>query len=171
MNSLKSNSVLILLLLAVFLLTGCQPVAQLYNGNVYKDAKTFSLDVTDTTSADLETFEIKTSFSYRTSGPALSISGTVAMGTHYQLMYGRIRVFDLFLFFLDDDNRVIDGARLYNTVNAFPEDTFRFEQELMVPAGATQVALGYEATFTSSDSRGTAGGGDWIYKLPLSSGK
>ena len=171
MHSLKKKTILILFLSTVFFLTGCQPVAQLYIGNVYKDAKTFPLDVSETTPVTLETFEMKTSFDYRTSGTVFSISGTASLGGHYQTMYGRVKVIDLFLFFLDDNNYVIDGTRLYNAVNAFPEDTFRFNQEMTVPAGATQIALGYEATLSSADSRETAGGGEWIYRVPLSSRK
>lgn len=158
-------------LLGGLLLTGCQPQANLYIGNLYKDAETFPLNVSETTPATLETFEFRTSFNYRTGGPVLSISGTASMGNHYQLMFGRIRVFDLFLFFLDDNNYVIDGTRLSHVVNADPESTFHFEQEATIPAAATQIALGYEATLTSADSKGANGGGDWIYMLPLSSRK
>ena len=166
MDSTKKRS--FLLILAVSILTaGCLPVAQIYNGNVFRDAKPYSLAVSKATQVDIETFEFKSSFSYETDGTALSISGTAAMGTHYQLMYGRIRVFDLFLFFLDDNNYVIDGTRLYNAVNADTTGKFPFEQEVMIPAGATQIALGYETSFYSTDTDGGSGGGDWVYLLPL----
>ena len=172
MYKMKKISVLLLMAAAAFfLVTGCQPVAQLYNGNLYKDIKTFPLDVSETTQASLETFEMKTSFDYRTGGPVLSISGTAAMGTHYQLMYDRIKVLNLFLFFLDDSNYVIDGVRLYHGYYVDSDATFPFEQEVPIPAAATQIAVGYEATFTSTDSDGNTGGGEWIYKLPLSGRK
>lgn len=171
MNSLKKSSFIVLVFWVAFLLTGCQPVAQLYNGNVYKNAKMSPLNVSETTTVTEETFELKTSFNYSTSGTMLSISGTVVMGTHYQLMYDRIKVFDLFLFFLDDSDVVIDGTRLYHAFSAFSYETFSFEQDVTVPAGATKIAMGYEATFNSTDSDGSTGGGDWIYRLPLSSRK
>jgi hypothetical protein len=173
MKSLKYFVLLLMLFAVFFLSTGCKPVAQLYIGNVYKDATTFPLDVTQTTPAELKTFEIQTSFTYKKSDQSLSISGTVAMGNHYQFMYETINVFDLFLFFLDDNNRVIDGTQLYHAANADSSDTFPFKQDIAVPTTATQIALGYEASFgpSGADDNGHGGGGRWIYHLPLSSAK
>ncbi len=172
MCAIKKISSLLLYLSVFFFTTGCHPVAKLYNGNVYKDAKIFPLDVAETTPAEFEAFQLKTSFTYSADSSDLAISGTAAMGNHYQLIYERIKDINLFLFFLDDNNYVIDGTRLYNAFNKDSSSTFPFKSKLRIPATATKIALGYEVNMSSSDSEGDpSGGGDWFYRLPLSSVK
>lgn len=171
MHSLPKISAFLLSLLALNFLTGCQPVANLYIGNFYTDAKTFPLAVSDTAQAELDTFELRSTFSYKTTGNVLSISGTAEFGSHYQLMYEKLNSYNLFLFFLDDNHLVVGGVRLYNGHFIDPDKTFPFDQEVTIPATATQIAMGFEANFSSTESEAGGGGRELIYRLPLSSGR
>jgi|GEM_PF-6358856 len=171
MHSLTRKSTFLLSLFAVSLFIGCQPVINLYIGNFYKDATTFPLPVSGTSQAELDTFELRTTFNYTVTGNILSLSGTAELGTHYQLMYDRLNAYNLFLFLLDDNHLVVGGVRLYHGFSIDPGDTFHFDQELTIPPTATQIAIGFEATLASPDSEGGGGGGELMYRLPLSPAK
>jgi hypothetical protein len=100
-------------------------------------------------------------YEFQQNGEALEISGQSSLGEHYQMLYSRLRRFNVYLFFLDEGSVVLKTVELLNVATDRTNDTFEFRRSLRVPSGATGLAFGYRGRVEENQER------DHFYQLPL----
>jgi hypothetical protein len=93
-----------------------------------------------------ETFDIKINYKYVQSGETLDISGQAVLSQHYQMGYNSITRLFIYLFFLDENSRVLKTARIAWAGTGATDEVMPFSQQYAVPVGAKSISFGYDGT-------------------------
>lgn len=156
----------------VCLLPGCQSTETFYLGHISQNSSNFALTEAPNYQGQWETFDLSFSFQAQRQDNWLEISGSMVFGNYYQLNSSRINRIDFYLFFIDDQARVLETRRLYSRRNINPEVTRQFQARLAIPTAARAVSFGYDgrARGDGGDGGGFRGGGgggiDLFRELP-----
>lgn len=143
--------------------TGCVETSTMFHGNSPSPAmNVVSLQNDGSQSGALDTFEISINYKYLQSGEVLDISGQVVLSEHFQLNYISIIRLEVYLFFLDEDSRVLKTAQIVRSMTGSVDEVMTFSQQYTVPAGAKSFSFGYDGT-----TREVRGDIFSFYELPL----
>ncbi len=146
-------------------LSSCHSTGSPFLGNTFHAAPTIALATGEPQEGIWETFDIIVDYRYQ-ADTTLQISGSAVLNQHYRSLYERLRKLDLYLFLLDNDNRVLDSRRIGRVLATDTRATVTFTETVAIPAEATQFVFGYEGRVVAGDPE-PMGGADWFYKLPL----
>ncbi|MBE0583947.1 MAG: hypothetical protein IH612_09285 [Desulfofustis sp.] len=153
------------LIAATTALVACQPSISPYADNYFDPQLTIPLVVGTPQEGTWQTFDLAIDYRYHATG-TIEVSGTAALGRHYQDLYERLNKLDLYLFLLDDASKVLESKKIGQALATDTDTVVTFSETLSLPPGASHLAFGYEGRVQASDTeRGS--GGDWFYKLPL----
>jgi len=144
----------------VFLLSGCLPTQELYVGNKVT-VEQVPLERNAAQSGTWQTFDITIDYNFVAKGDVLEISGQAVLGDHQRMVYDIIRSLDIYLFFLDDDSRVLLTEPLNQTLTGSTEQTAFFSYSYNIPDGTRSLSFGYSGEVTEQE------GQMYFYQLPL----
>jgi hypothetical protein len=159
------------LFLVLFALTGCKHISEYYRG--YHIEKERELQLAG--SADQghwKTFDLELNYENEVVGETLNINGYVDFSMYHEMNARRIETFDFYMFFLDNDLKIIEtGALIRNADLNDPYDKLKFDKSLQIPADASHYAFGYRGISWgsgggSNDVGGGGGGMEFFNKLP-----
>ncbi|HKJ05515.1 MAG TPA: hypothetical protein VJ974_07960 [Geopsychrobacteraceae bacterium] len=156
-----------LLFLFIFGLAGCQSTESFYRGYRVENQSIAPLSTLETQQGAWKTFDIDLTYQYQKTDNILNISGTTTLGLYYELNTSRIRTLDLFLFFLDDESKVLETTYLVRRLEFNPEEKQTFVKSLNIPTEAASIAFGYKGTAqedgSGTDSSDGGGGSQQIF--------
>jgi len=170
---------MVITVLATLILAGCQvqPVATYYRGYKSVNESATPLVRGESHQGQWQTFDMRVDYRADVGQNDISIAGTATLGQYYLMNTNRMRSLDLFLFFLDENSKVMRTVELSNGLMQWPEEILTFNQNVKVPAGASSFAFGYrgEAYHDTGGggekgSDGEGGGVDVFYDLPRRDG-
>lgn len=145
---LKRGFILLYSLAVIMLLSlpACQPqnVSNYYQGLRTNPAESLSLSGKEPQSGQWQTFDMLLDYRYQAGGGTLRISGNAALSEFYQLNINVLRKLDIYLFFLDENARVLETVLLVNALSSNPESPLSFQKELTIPSAATAIDFGYD---------------------------
>ncbi len=144
----RAPIVLLGALLLVTLSSGCTPVAQQFIGNRVTNAPVVSLQPGGPHADSWQTFDVIIDYQYHKSGDIFAISGTAQLTQRYEILYSRLRDLKVFLFLLDDDQRVLTTSMIARSLSVQLNDQMPFNQSFKLPPGATRISFGYEGLVT-----------------------
>ena len=110
-----------------------------------------------------ETFDLVIDYQYQRNGDNLELSGQAALSQHYQMNYAGVSRMQTYLFFLDQDARVLETAFFVTPWSSGVEDIQEFSKSYTMPAGTTGLSIGYSGSVNGMDGNAS------FYELPLSS--
>ena len=159
-----------LLFLTGLVLAGCQPqpIATYYKGYQADRDKIVSLDPAPS-QGHWKTFDLGIDYQLKRQGDNLKISGAARHGLHYELTTSRILALDLYLYFLDKNDKVLATTLLSSVRYDSPDAKIPFADNLKIPAGATAFAFGYEGRARQDngiDADHGGGGTEYYFNLP-----
>jgi hypothetical protein len=159
-----TNAVKILLLLffcaLTLLVSGCLNSQALYIGNkVTADKVPLVKDAHQV--GTWETFDLKIDYEVFSRGELLEITGRIELGDHQKMVYDYVRSLDVYLFFLDDDSRVLLTEPLERTFRGSTEQTMLFTRSYKTPNDAKALSFGYSGQVAERDGQMS------FYLLPL----
>ena len=155
-------------ILATLLLSGCKSVESYYRGYLSTNQSSFDLVDNSKRQGSWETFDLKLDYQTEMKGEILDVSGMVTFGNYYAMNSAQIVVFDAYLFWLDEDAKVLGTTRLARSVSVQGSDPIRFSESLRVPAGTKALSFGYsgESQGDGGYERGGGGGLEAFESLP-----
>ncbi len=147
-----------------FVATGCVETSMMYYGNSPSSAmNVVSLQKGGPQSGTWKTFDITIDYNYIQNAEILEISGHTVLSEHYQMNYSRISRLDIFLFYLDENSRVLKTAKITRSMTGDVNEIMTFSQQLTVPTEAKNLSFGYDG-IAFEEWRGNANS---FYELPL----
>lgn len=161
---LKSAGLLLVGLMLFF--AGCVETAMMFRGNLLNPSQQVqAIDDGVVSRETLESFETVIRYEYLRKGDILAISGQASLTERYPMLYSTLRYLDIYLFFTDSGQRVLETVLLANAMTRVDE-VATFSRELKIPKGAVGVAFGYSGEVTGGgDERDD--GREIFYLLPL----
>lgn len=134
-----------LAVLVLFMTSGCQPqnVSSFFIGNQVSADDSLPLIVGEQRSGQWKTFDMLVNYKYRAENSSLEISGDSTLSDFYQINMRSLRDMDMFLFFLDDQRKVLETVQLFKSRSTDLGQSRSFNNTLAVPAGATAISFGY----------------------------
>ncbi len=134
-----------------------------YQGNLVTPAmQVVALQESDSMTSSWATFDLTIDYEFMGDDGFMDISGQAVLSEHYQMNYNSISRLYVYLFFLDENSRVLESARLVRSLTGDVDEVMAFSHRYKLPAGATDFSFGYDGmareirTFSS------------FYELPLS---
>lgn len=155
-------SLIICLLTFLF---GCVETAMMFHGKLVPLSQEIKPIENGVVCRDtLRTFEIVIGYDYVREGKLLTISGQASLAERYPSLYSGVNYLDVYLFFLDENQRVLETVLLARAMTSTLDEILAFDKTLQVPAGAVGVSFGYRGEVTGgSDSE--RGGGKEIFSV------
>jgi hypothetical protein len=141
--------------------SGCVPLSEQFIGNRVSSGPVAVLQPGGTSADTWQTFDILIDYQYKRDGDVLAISGTARLTQHYVIMYASLRDLRVFLFFLDDNQRVLKSSLIARSLSNEIDDTLQFKQSFQMPPGTTRIAFGYDGQVLSAEENHS------FYLLPL----
>ncbi len=105
--------------------SGCLPTQELYVGNKVT-AEQVPLESNAVRSGTWQTFDLTIDYNFVAKGDVLEISGQAVLGDYQRMVYDIIRSLNIYLFFLDDESRVLLTEPLNQTLTGSTEQTALF---------------------------------------------
>lgn len=139
---------------AVVFMTGCATdVTTFYRGNTVDSGLVVSLKPGENFQGRWETFDmiIPYEYSYNKDSQTFQISGVGEMSQHYQLNYGYVDYFRLFLFLLNNEQQVVRTVALPVGLIEV-EEKFRFRNTIIVDDNVTAFSFGYSGRAREDES-------------------
>ncbi len=133
----------LLILLTSVTLLGCQTITSYYQGYEVRNDSIVSLSTPDSGDAKWKTFDIELSYRYDHQGETLALASEANLGLYYEVNVGHIRKLDLYLFFIDDNAKVLETVELASALSSDPDLVLNFDKVLKVPVNAQAFAFGY----------------------------
>ena len=160
MNPRLKFACLCLTILLVFC-WGCVPVAEQFNGNRVTKAPIIALQADGSQAGSWQTFDIRIDYQYRRNSDILEISGRALLSEYYQALYTRLKNLKVYLFFLDDHQRVLETSLIATSLSIDINQLLTFKRSFQLPQGTKHVAFGYDGV--AAAERGLHS----FYLLPL----
>lgn len=158
---LRLTPLLLILIGLPILLTGCQTTSNYFAGTRVEPALQIPLRPGETKSGVWQTFEMIIQYDAEMGQENLRISGHGELSQHYQLLYSKLRRFDLYLFVLDDEHRVLKTVTLHPGLLLDTEDKIPFDRTVSLPANTAGLSFGYSGKADSAE-----GDTDVFWELP-----
>ena len=140
---------------------GCAEIKMFYHGNTVSSVPVVVLQEGTPTAGRWETFDLIIEYEYIQKSDSITISGEASLTQHYQMLYTSIIRMDTYIFFLDEDSRVLETASLINVWTNSTRDIQIFSKFYKVPIGTKRVSFGYSGVAQEADSS------EFFYELPL----
>ncbi|MDT8419434.1 MAG: hypothetical protein RQ754_03300 [Desulfuromonadales bacterium] len=145
-----------LLLLGILLVAGCQTTETFFLGYRADHDRTVPLITTD---GSWKSFDLNLTYRMEAETGRLNITGTLDFSLYHQLNSAMINRLALYLFFLDDQNQVLQATNLLSTLHADPATSFPFAANVAVPPGSRAIAFGYEGQSSEDGGKELGGAG------------
>ena len=126
--------------------SGCVETSMMYRGNIVPPVHVVALQENGPNVGRWETFDIIIDYEYVHDGDLMEISGQLRLGQHYQAIYDQLRYLDVYLFFVNEQSRVLETVLFTRNMNSDPEETFSISRRYNVPAGTAGISFGYSGT-------------------------
>lgn len=151
-----------LLFLAV---PGCVTTAEMYRGNSVSPEQVVVIQDRTPHKNSVADSDITIDYEFVRDGEILQLSGNAVLAERYHQSDTRLRYMSLFLFFVDDNSRVLETISLADALTNSSNERLEFSRSLKVPAEAVGISFGYngEVAEGAEDSMFTIS----IYRLPL----
>lgn len=159
----STSYIFAIFLLTTMVLAGCQSIESYYRGYKPDNKNIISLSKPGPPKGEWKTFHVTVDYQYSYSGSVLNISGSAALNLYYKLNDSRIRNLTVYLFFLDNESKVIETAVLVKALDSNPNLVLDFSKELTAPPGTQSIAFGYSGESTGEEDRGNR---EPFYELP-----
>ncbi|WP_303721415.1 hypothetical protein [Malonomonas rubra] len=158
-----SNAERIIFWLAILflLLSGCQKTTKIYIGAKADAGSVLSGEVLSVRDAVWQDLYVQLEYSFKRQGEKLLLEGTWGFADHPRMMFAKVKEFELKLFLLDQENRVLDYVTFSRSIGGYFHDRLAFKKELVLPKGAAASSIGYEGTLI-----GEKGELKSVWKLP-----
>ena len=147
--------------LLALLASGCVETAMMYHGNEVSHVQVVTLQEGVQNAGTWETFDVVIDYTYLKNEEVLELSGDVELGQSYQMIYDVLRYLDLYLFFTDEDSRVLETVAFRGFLTYTTDDQRKFTRSCKVPAGTVGISFGYDGVVGGRD------GHTRFYQLPL----
>ena len=154
---MASLGLVCLLLLA----SGCVELAVMYNGKAVSKVPVIALQEGGSIKGRWETFDLIIDYQYIKKGDRLEISGQTALTQHYQMIYDQLSRMRAYIFFLDQNSRVLETAPFADAWPSSTQDIQDFSESYTVPQGTTKISFGYSGQVRDGKTL------ESFYKLPL----
>ena len=141
---------------------GCVETSMLYHGKHVTSVPVVVLQEGPPVAGRWETFDMTIDYTYQRNGDNLELSGQAALSQHYQMNYSGVVRMQTYLFFLDQDARVLATAFFVTPWSSGVEDIQGFSKSYPMPAGTAGLSFGYSGSVNGMDSTAS------FYELPLS---
>lgn len=151
----------VLIGLLALLSSGCAETSMMYSGNTVTSVPVVTLQSGGPNAGVWETFDMTIAYNYTRNSDVVEVDGQIALNDHYQLTYERLWRLDVYLFFVDEDSKVLETSFITRTAGSVPEERFSFSQSYKVPPGTTGLSFGYSGVAGEKRTRTT------FYELPL----
>jgi hypothetical protein len=161
MMPIKTKLACLLLACLVSLALACVDTAMLYRDATVTSVPVVALQEGSTVAGRWETFDLVIDYKYVKRGDSLELSGQAGLSEHYRMNYAGVSRMQSYLFFLDQDARVLETAVFVKAWTSGIEDIQEFSATHRVPAGTTGISFGYSGTVDGMDSIAS------FYELPL----
>ena len=143
------------------LVLGCAEIKMFYHGNTVSSVPVVGLKKYRGKSDLYMDFDLIIEYEYIQKSDSITISGEASLTQHYQMLYTSIIRMDTYIFFLDEDSRVLETAPLINVWTNSTRDIQTFSKFHKVPIGTKRVSFGYSGVAQETDSS------EFFYELPL----
>lgn len=157
----KTKLACLLLACLLPLAAACVETAMLYRGATVSSVPVVALQEGPPVAGRWETFEMAIDYTYQRNGDNLELSGQARLSQHYRDNYGGVTRMQTYLFFLDQDARVLETVSIVTPWNGI-EDAQKFSNSFTMPAGTTAISFGYSGAVNGMDGDAS------FYELPLS---
>ncbi len=147
--------------LSVIWVTGCVETSMMYHGNEVTHVQVVTLQENTQNSGTWETFDLVINYTYLKNKEVLELTGDVELGQSYQMTYDRLRYLNFFLFFTDEDLRVLETVAFRGFLTNTTDDKRKFSRSYKVPVGTVGISFGYDGAVGGRD------GHTRFYQLPL----
>ena len=147
--------------LAVLLASGCVETAAMFHGNAVSPVYVVTLQENAPVAGRWETFDLIIDYEAIRDGDVLEIKGQAALSQHYQIVYDRVRYLIVYLFFVDENGRVLETIDFVDNLGGSPEDILQFAKFYKIPPGTTGISFGYSGKVMDWESMKS------FYLLPL----
>lgn len=137
------HSWLLLIILTGLVFTGCQPIASYYRGYEVNNDDIISLTSPGAGNSIWKTFDLSVNYRYEHHGQTLVISGDAKLSMYYEVIVTHIKNLDLYLFFVDENSKVLETVNLANAFFPDPNQILAFDKRLTIPENAHSFAFGY----------------------------
>jgi hypothetical protein len=145
----------------LFLAAGCVETAMKFHGNPVTSVPVVALLEGGPHAGIWKTFDLVIDYTYKQNGGVLDISGQCALSEHYRMSYANISRIFVYLFFLDEDSRVLETLSFPNNWLGGTDEVQLFSQSHKIPAGTTTISFGYSGEVNERDDRMS------FYELPI----
>ena len=145
----------------LLLATGCVETAMKFHGNPVSSVPVVALLEGAPHAGTWQTFDLVIDYTYTQNGGVLDISGQCALSEHYRMNYATISRIFVYLFFLDEDSRVLETFSFPNNWLGDTDEVQLFSQSHKIPTGTTAISFGYSGEVRERKDRMS------FYELPL----
>jgi hypothetical protein len=160
--STKAKLVSLCLACLLPLAAACVDTAMMYHGAPVTSVPVIALHEGPPVAGRWETFDMVIDYKYQRNGDNLELSGQAGLSEHYRSNYAGVTRMQTYLFFLDQDARVLETAYFVTPWSSGIDDIQKFSKSYRVPAGTTGISFGYSGAVNAMDSNAS------FYALPLS---
>ena len=125
------------------LMWGCVASSNFYIGKTVDSADIIPLQGGLHKGVSWETFDVVLLFDYELKDGTLYCAGKGRLGDHYQAMYTHLRYFEVYLFQVGENGRVLHTVRLPTLSMSSPDDDFNFDKVLKIFPETIGLSFGY----------------------------
>ena len=144
------------------LATGCVETSMMFHGNSPSPAmNVVTLQKGGTYSGTWNTFDLTIDYTYSLNDRSFEVSGKAYLGDHYEMNYNAITKLFVYMFFLDENSKVLKTTKIVRAMTGSMDEIMTFTQQYTVPSGSTSITFGYDGT--AHEMRNTHS----FYELPL----
>lgn len=160
----QSFSILLLALIAVLLLSGCQATTGYYRGADAADMMTLRLADAVAQEQVWEDLYLRVVYNLQQNADQVEINGNLTFSDSARTNYSRVKDLKLKLFLLDADMRVVAYDDIARTLSYSLEETTSFKRVLSLDRSVVALAIGYEGILAGGGF--DAPGGQAIWEMP-----
>ena len=140
---------------------GCAEIKEFYHGNTVSSVPVIVLQEGTPNAGRWETFDLIIDYEYILKSNRITISGEASLTQHYQMLYTSIPRMVTYIFFLDEDSRVLETASFINLWTDSTRDIQVFSKNYIVPDRTKKISIGYSGEAQGKDMKSS------FYELPL----
>ena len=145
----------------LFVVNGCVASSNQFVGNTVSSAPVVALQPGGPHAGSWETFDIKIDYEYKQDGNVFEIKGDALLSQHYEIMFSQLRDLRVFLFFLDDNSRVLEASMIARSLTPQIDEKLQFSKFFKVPQGSVRISFGYDGKVSENEDI------ESFYLLPL----
>ncbi len=145
----------------LFIVTGCVAPSNPFVGNTVSSAPVVALQSGGPHADSWQTFDIAIDYEYKQDGDVFEIQGAAVLSQRYEIMYSQLRDLRVYLFFLDDNSRVLEASMIARSLTMQIDQKLQFNHLFKAPPGTTRISFGYDGRVSENEDYHS------FYLLPL----